>query len=744
MGNFDTARAHIKNVIKENNNQEITGNILQNVLIDILNNIGVGYIFGGIADPTTKPESLTGTNAPVYYISNKAGTYVNFDNIVVNENELAFLVNGSDKKWKKFSINIPIATTLKDGLLAKKDKAYIETLKPWLIAHDNVTTIDALNQELNAFGVKTAQGLHQMKCFGIPLFVTFANLNVGDSVLMQTIQGSITFNSAKTSIASINTTGNLTIAVRYYQGGKWGSWNTPMTPIEPPTVQTSSNGTTNNYIYSNGTDADKNCVASCNWWTYSHNGRIYVRWKRWGADDNTHYNHNNEAHQTSQYMLPYMGSDGGRCYQDGLLPWQWGQRMKDAGLVYPFMEEHNSTKDTINITYLNFANGERYICPISKATSAKAGVMTSQQYDIVNNFTNGVINKDNEGKFITSTGKNVIDTLSDVVGEEKSLDDFNNATESKPSNYSNKINLYKTKGAYNQDSSKYMLWFGFELHSTSGNRLYKYNFNEIAGFEPTLSSNNPSLYFLTNKGLYDVHVSEVDNNYVFNEIINAPYIYSVKERNNLVNFNNSVLDTISSVNVSVFDLKRTKADKTNADSTKDGLMSKESYKRIWSDLKQYDIATETRDGLMSKEDKQKLKFANVIYNLKNTEVRKIPVVAYPSISEEYVAGKTFNIYQTEGKDIPSSENEKKYGIWFGEYLGVSAGYKRYDTKSICGISSEELYSITPPNRSLKDYLFVDVNKNIVTLTKDSGGLSVEVNKTLEALLTVNDIIKLSK
>ena len=163
-------------------------------------------------------------------------------------------------------------------------------------------------------------------------------------------------------------------------------------------------------------------------------------------------------------MLPYMGIDGGRCYQDGLLPYEWGQRMKDAGPLYSFMEEHNSTNDTINITYLNFANGERYICPISKATSAKAGVMTAQQYDIVNNFTNGVINKDNEGKFITSTGKNVIETLSDVVGEEKSLDDFNNASISKPSKFSNVINLYKTKGAYGQDSSKYMLWFGFELH----------------------------------------------------------------------------------------------------------------------------------------------------------------------------------------------------------------------------------------------------------------------------------------
>ena len=434
---------------------------------------------------------------------------------------------------------------------------------------------------------------------GNELLLTITKINSTKSCM--TLEGASFSSGSSTTSVVTNSSPNTIYRYNKTSGG-WGDWN-----IASPTVQTSSVGNENNYIYSTGTDADKNCVASCNWWTYSENGRVYVRWKRWGADDNTHYDHDNEEHQTSQYLLPYMGIDGGRCYQDGLLPWKWGQRMKDAGPLYPFMEEHNSTNDTVNITYLNFVNGERYICPISKATSAKAGVMTAQQYDIVNNFTNGVINKDNAGKFITSTGKQVIETLSDVVGEEKSLDDFNNATESKPSNYSNKINLYKTKGAYGQDSSKYMLWFGFELNSTSGNRLYKYNFNEIAGFEPTLSSNNPSLYFLTNQGLYDVHVSEVDNNYVFNEITNAPYIYSVKERNNLVNFNNSVLDTISSVNVSVFDLKRTKADKTNADSTKDGLMSKESYSRIWGgDFKQYDIATETRDGLMSAADKQLL------------------------------------------------------------------------------------------------------------------------------------------
>lgn len=159
-----------------------------------------------------------------------------------------------------------------------------------------------------------------------------------------------------------------------------------LTALNVPTAQSGTQGTTKNYIYSTGTDADKNCVASCNWWIYSERGKLYIRWKRWGADNNTHYNNDNEAHQTSQYMLPCLG-DNGTYYNDALMPWKWGERIKDAGPLYPFIEEHNSTKDTINIKYLNFANGERYICPISKATSAKAGVMTAADKTKLDNLT---------------------------------------------------------------------------------------------------------------------------------------------------------------------------------------------------------------------------------------------------------------------------------------------------------------------------------------------------------------------
>lgn len=160
-----------------------------------------------------------------------------------------------------------------------------------------------------------------------------------------------------------------------------------LTAMNVPTAQSGTQGTTKNYIYSTGTDADKNCVASCNWWIYSENGRIYVRWKRWGADNNTHYDHDNEAHQTSQYMIPYMGSDGGACYQDGLLPWQWGQRMKDCGVNFRFIREELSTAEYVNLRYLNFANGGAYDTPISKATTAKAGVMTAADKTKLDNLT---------------------------------------------------------------------------------------------------------------------------------------------------------------------------------------------------------------------------------------------------------------------------------------------------------------------------------------------------------------------
>lgn len=547
MGNFDTTKVVIKNAIKENNNHEITGSILQNVLINMLNSIGVGYIFGGIATPTTEPE--TGTNAPVYYIANEVGTYVNFDNIVVNKNEFAFLINGNDKKWKKTFINVPTAATVK----ALEDKI--------------------------------------------------------------------------------------------------------------PVVQSSSSGNTKNYIYSTGTDADKNCVASCNWWIYSENGRIYVRWKRWGADNNTHYDHDNEAHQTSQYMIPYMGSDNGACYQDGLLPWQWGQRMKDCGIIFRFIREEQSTADQVNLRYLNFANGNVYDTPISKATSAKAGVMTAADKTKLDN--------------ITSYARD----LGNFESEEKALDALK----------------------------------AVEISSNSN----------IVHAHCTYANGAMSITMM----------QSIENDYCRQVIFNKSKVFQ-----RAIYFTDGTRQEISHAE----DWSCLFGDRLQWDSGENKYVLRQfdlSFNKEHTDP--IPTATANNDGLMSKEDKKKLKVATITYNVYSLIEQEVNVDAYPSNTESFKSGQELRIFKTKGKDLPSGINPEKYGIWFGAYLGPTAGYKRYNTESVCGITSEELFNITSQDVSENYYVFVDSNNNYAVLRKQTPGLLMSSeNPNLNVLFNMADIKKL--
>lgn len=276
--------------------------------------------------------------------------------------EMVVINDNGENKYIPYS-------TIRNGLVNASERKTLANTAEWLIAHDNVTTIDALNKELDAFGAETAQGLHRMKCFGIPLFVTFANLNVGDSVLMQTIQGSITFNSTKTSLASINTTGNLTIAVRYYKGGRWGSWNTPMTPIKPPTVQNGTSGTSTNYVYSQGNDQDTKTILSSKMWIYQNGGYDkFIRFKHWGANDDE------EAENYSQVWLPPAWTGG-----NGLLRWDVYRRLDAFEL-----REQNSTATEVKVVTPIFTTGGTRELSISAATTAKAGVMTAADRELLN------------------------------------------------------------------------------------------------------------------------------------------------------------------------------------------------------------------------------------------------------------------------------------------------------------------------------------------------------------------------
>lgn len=77
MGNFDNLKTAITEVIRQNGNEEITGDVLQFVLLEMVSGLGAGYRFLGVCTPETEPEEPDGA---AFYVGG-AGEYSNFDGI---------------------------------------------------------------------------------------------------------------------------------------------------------------------------------------------------------------------------------------------------------------------------------------------------------------------------------------------------------------------------------------------------------------------------------------------------------------------------------------------------------------------------------------------------------------------------------------------------------------------------------------------------------------------------------------
>lgn len=96
MANYNTLKEAIQAVIKTNGNEEITGSILQQSLLAMINSLGAGYQYAGVATPETSPGT---PDYNVVYLASEAGTYTNFGGIVVADGEVALLTY--DGTWSK-------------------------------------------------------------------------------------------------------------------------------------------------------------------------------------------------------------------------------------------------------------------------------------------------------------------------------------------------------------------------------------------------------------------------------------------------------------------------------------------------------------------------------------------------------------------------------------------------------------------------------------------------------------------
>ena len=100
MGTYEQLKQAVSKVIKTNGTQAITGQILQNTLLTMINSLGGNFQFVGIATTATNPGT---PDQNVFYLAGE-GTYTNFSNIVIDTGQLGVLKwNGS---WSKQVLEI--------------------------------------------------------------------------------------------------------------------------------------------------------------------------------------------------------------------------------------------------------------------------------------------------------------------------------------------------------------------------------------------------------------------------------------------------------------------------------------------------------------------------------------------------------------------------------------------------------------------------------------------------------------
>lgn len=107
MGNYQNLKSLIAQVIRNNGNNEITGDILGNILALMVDYLGNGATFKGLAALNLNPGN---PDSKVFYIATIAGTYRYFDNLQVTD-EVAIFINDSGS-WKSLETGIPLSVDI--------------------------------------------------------------------------------------------------------------------------------------------------------------------------------------------------------------------------------------------------------------------------------------------------------------------------------------------------------------------------------------------------------------------------------------------------------------------------------------------------------------------------------------------------------------------------------------------------------------------------------------------------------
>lgn len=91
MAAYDSLKSLVQQAIRTNGNNEITGQVLQNVLMEMIDELGGENGYAGVATPSTNPGAPDGK---VFYFATEAGTYTHFDGATLAKGIHLLVFNG--------------------------------------------------------------------------------------------------------------------------------------------------------------------------------------------------------------------------------------------------------------------------------------------------------------------------------------------------------------------------------------------------------------------------------------------------------------------------------------------------------------------------------------------------------------------------------------------------------------------------------------------------------------------------
>lgn len=269
------------------------------------------------------------------------------------------------------------------------------------MAVPNCETIDKFNLWINVtLKDENKQGLAIVPVYGIPMLVMTAQTNKDKNVWMQTLFGCVSLSKDKMSIAEAGTYLPYVQLVRYFNKktsiNKWDEWESIN-----PSAQTAVAGTDKNYVYSQGKSEDTKTLITSKFWIYQHtDGNAFLRFKHYGAA-----NDKNETNY-SQVQIPnaWVGANG-------LLSRDVYSRLDSFAL-----REENSTTTDVTIVTPIFTTGGTRTFTISRATSAKAGVMSAEDKVKLDKLATTLASSTTDG-LMSSATYNTLATQTTRIGE---------------------------------------------------------------------------------------------------------------------------------------------------------------------------------------------------------------------------------------------------------------------------------------------------------------------------------------